>query len=376
VGFARLTFNETATNAEVMADVVRVVTGSSPVNAIQGSEVVNIKGTNWSLLYSSDNDTISDTAHSYILSAPCVTAGKTKYARLSCASVTTDSVSLATSGSVGDIVDEVSATRFGFVLQGLSGASSIDTFSNVSQLITASTGLQHYWYVLKLTPVYKDITISWSNRHLFIHSQTARRQSTSQTGNVLAVQSVMEYPETTLTLGFGVVPVSFMSVVSKVGGSTANTFPFIVPASASDVPAELITAGRPPMWLQNQIGVDTSGPITNQNLAANTAIQLTGPTTTGILGHGTAMLTHRIIVPTFDLNNDPQYNFIPLFWSMPTQGIPTFDWSTLTDIFVTGENHTALGSDIPVGADTYVYLPLAIEPSSSIQSGAYVVKKQ
>lgn len=212
MSYARLTFTTSNPPAgQVLKVLAQVLTGESNIANLSGvgnfftsdqgvitSEIVgNTTADSWSLVYptslpGSGNNQVS----TFTVSAPCLTAGKTKYVRF----IGATSAGLFYEPVYGNGTVYSSTISYSLYAQGL---SAIDAGGNCTNLTWRnSNGTQAT--VIKGTSTLEDYTIemSWSKRHLFI---------TSSLGDNCYFAAI-EFPETALTSQYAnSVPVLYMT---------------------------------------------------------------------------------------------------------------------------------------------------------------------
>jgi hypothetical protein len=320
MGYAKLNFAVGQTNAQALYDIVRVVTGEVTAVAnlsyasTTASEIVNTLGENWTVEYG----TVAATTTSYVLTSPCVTAGKTHRVWAVAASTSAWPGSATyTSAGIYAIISLVS----------INDATSATSVSNPTYYSTSAAAGRNYMGV-EVNTNNTNIYVSWSRYHVLIYGLV--NYSNSNTGFI----GSFEYPETSLTQFTNTAPV----VQYNYNHSSSSTFV----ASTAPTTGTSITA----CIFQ---GLNVHEPVTSTT---------SGVYNFGNTGFGTVQMSvfdPNVSVDTGGVNS---YPFVPIYWSLPSKGIPMINVSYYSNFYRVNKNIANPETVITVGSDNYVYLTL------------------
>jgi len=335
MGYAKLAFATTVTTAQALFDIVRVVTGNitSVANlsyaSTTSSEIVNTLGQNWTLEYGS----LADSTTSYIIDTPCVTAGKTHYVLLQASNAGTWNSSAAFNGSTS-----------GIGLTTISGATSISSYSNPTFYSTNTTASGIGKYLISIDSNNTALYLHWSARHLLIYGKNG---SGAATGFLSSIQ----YPETSLTQFTNTAPVLQYNFFYGL------TTTFI----SETAPANTTNTG---IILQ---GINVHTPTTNTT---------SGVYNLGNTGFGTVTIARFNPVYTLGTDGSNTYPLTPIYWSLPSVGIPILNMSQLTGFYRISTSATFSEGVFTVGGDSYVWLPISTVITGGTQSAAIALLKK
>lgn len=324
MGYAKLNFATTVTTANALFDIVRVITGNVAnvsnltFASTTNSEIVNTLNQNWTVTYGS----VEQSTTQYVLESPCVTAGKKHYTWWQSSNGTAWGTSAA-----------FSTTAAGLGFSTVSSATNSSTVTNSTFYSTSSgtTGLGRY--SIKVDATNTNLYLSWSNNHVVIYGLTA---SPSVTG----ILGSFEYPETSLTQFTNTSPVCQYNIKQ----SNANTF---------------ITLTTP--------GTSTTEAILFQGISVH---QPSTSSTSGVYNFGTSgfgTVTRAVFNPivSLDSSGNNAYPFVPLYWSLPTVGIPVINLSELSKVYRLAHSAATPETVFTVGSNNYVYFNLSSSITSS-----------
>lgn len=324
MGYAKLNFATTVTTANALFDIVRVITGNVAnvsnltFASTTNSEIVNTLNQNWSVTYGS----VEASTTQYVLESPCVTAGKKHYTWWQSSNGTTWGTSAAFS---------TSSSGVGFST--VSSATDASTVTNSTYYSTTAgtTGLGRY--VIRVDATNTNLYLSWSNNHVAIYGLRGSGATTSILGS-------FEYPETSLTQFTNTSPVCQYNI----GQASANTF---------------ITTTTP--------GTGTTEGLIFQGISVH---QPSTSTTSGVYNFGTSgygTVTRAVFNPvvSLDSSGNNAYPFVPLYWSLPTVGIPVINISELSKVYRLAHSAASPETVFTVGSNNYVYFTFATSTTSS-----------
>ena len=318
MGYAKLNFSVAQTNTQALYDIVRVVTGqaTSTANLTYASslysEIVNTLGENWTI----DYGPIDPSTASYVLSSPCVTAGKTHLVNMVAQTVSSDRAS-GTFAAAGN--ENVVAFRT------ISAATSNVSVSNPTWYSTATTTGSRYNQAIGINSSNTDIYVSWSRYHILLFGLT------HPVNNDTGFLGSFEYPENSLTQFTGTAPVLQYNLNHNLGAFLSN----VTPSSLTTTTATLFQ------------GLNIHTPTNN---TTNAVYNL------GNTGFGTIRQNECEPVVALDANANNIYPFVPLYWSLPSQGIPLINISYYSKFYRVYKNIGQTGTVLNVGADQYAYL--------------------
>ena len=337
MGFARLYFlnNDTISAANVMYDIVRCITGTitstddlSYATRIS-STIINTQNSNWTLAYPATIGSVGNVA--YILSAPCVDSNKTKWVRL----VTQHYHILGTTLNYRSSF--ASSTGAGILMQSAT-AANVATTTLGSQL----TNQTFYYSGGASTSVQgvvngNYINISWSQRHLLIHSNFV------DSSNTKGFTASFEYAETNATQFANVAPVVHIQYVrndylwnsslTSPGNDSGNINWCVVLNHYN--PQTRVTSG-----LHNVLS-DINGDRESMPLISDDS--------TGAFP----------LIVTKNINGAFSVPVQPLWFHQNHLGLQTVYVSNLSRVFRTAPNIAQENDTVTIGNDTYVYLPTA-----------------
>jgi len=321
MGYAKLNFAVGQTNAQALYDIVRVVTGEVTAVAnlsyasTTASEIVNTLGENWTVEYG----TVADTTTSYVLTSPCVTAGKThRVWAVAATSAGWPASGAFTSAGNGFIVSLVSCVA----------ATSATSVSNPTYYSTTNSNSGRQYMGVEVNTNNTNIYVSWSRYHVLIYGLV--NYSNSNTG----VIGSFEYPETSLTQFTNTAPV----VKYNYNNSSSTTF------VASTAPA----AGSSVLGCIFQ-GLNVHEPVTSTT---------SGVYNFGNTGFGTVQMSVFDPGVSVDTGGVNSYPFVPIYWSLPSKGIPMINVSYYSNFYRVNKNIANPETVITVGSDNFVYLTL------------------
>jgi len=338
MGYAKLNFAGTVTNAQAMYDIVRVVNGTitSAANlshaSTTNSEIVNTLNQNWTVTYG----TVAATTLAYVLENSCETAGKTKYAWL-----TTN-----TGGSYGGAAGAFSASSYlsnGIYLNTITGATSATAVSNPAHYSTNTATSGFRINNMNVDTVNTSIYVSWSKYHLALYGKFPQ--------NGMGIVGTFEYPETALSQFTNTPPV----LQYKYSEASTGTF---------------IEAGGPISTTTNTIIFQ---PANLHYPQTNTTVGI-GWTDAGSIG--TADLDSFNAVQTLNSSGASVYPLVPIYESLPALGIPIINISQYSGVYKMGSGAGPYETLYTVGSDNYVWLPIAVSvTSTTIDCGITFLKK-
>lgn len=335
MGYAKLNFATTVTAAQAMYDVVRCVNGTitSTANLTYatpaGSEFVNTLAQNWSVLYG----TVADTTTAYVITSPCVSAGKTHRVRLQ-----------MSNGSTWDTSAAFSTAGAGIGLNTIETATSATSVTNPTFYSTSAGATGIGRYVVKTDASNVNIYVHWSSRHILMYGLSGATGATMLIGS-------FQYPETSLTQFTGTAP------VAQYNNTYNNTTTFITTTAIG----ASTTAG---IILQ---GIQVHTPSTN---VTNGVYHI------GTGGFGTVTLSDFDPVPSLDASGNSSYPIVPFYWSNPAIGLPIINISELSGVYRMSKTASVSEGTLTLGADTYVWLPIStLITGGTIQAGIGLLKK-
>lgn len=324
MGYAKLNFGTSITTSNALFDIVRVITGNvSNVSNLTfasttNSEIVNTLNRNWSVTYG----TVAADTTQYVLETDCISAGKKHYTWWQ-----------ATNGSTWASSAAFSTSSSGIGFSTVSSATNASTVTNSTYYSTSAgtTGLGRY--AIKVDATNTNLYLSWSNNHVVMYGLTA-------IGAVGGFLGSFEYPETSLTQFTNTSPVCQYNTRQSI----ANTF---------------ITTTTP--------GTGTTDGILFQGISVH---QPSLSLTSGVYNFGTSgfgTVTRAVFNPVVSLNSSGNnaYPFVPLYWSLPTVGIPMINISELSKVYRLAHSAASPETVFTVGSDSYVYFTFATTISSS-----------
>lgn len=334
MGFARLHFPNSGTvlMTHVLYDVVGVLTGTfTSASQLQTatitlSTVVNTANSNWSFVYPASHGTKGTTNTSWVLSAPTLSGGKTKYIRL------TNLCNSTINGGAGTTLYYDSAlgnsnSQGGLIMQSATAAASAISITNGTHINlnsgTASTSFAGNY-----------IYLSWSARHCLIYGQLSSLLEKSFVAS-------FEHQETGITTSRAVAPVLHLIYTSSAGSwNTTDTVPSAV-------------ANKNSIFLAlNHFNVSTATASGLHNILSNINSQQNDmPLCSDAIPGAYSSVTTKN-------SSGALARFVqPLWVHQHHIGVPHLHVSHLANVYRTG---IAMGSEndtVTIGADTFVYLP-------------------
>lgn len=322
MGYAKLNFTAGQTGAQALFDIVRVVTGNvSNVSnltyaSITNSEIVNTLGQNWSVQYGS----IEPSTASYVITTPCVTAGKThKVWLLTSSNLAWPASSTFTSTGGNAYINVVT----------VSDASSNVAVSNPTWYSNTATAAGRAYRGVEVNSNNVNVYLNWSRYHIMIYGLTYF--SNNNTGFF----GSFEYPETSLTQFTNTAPVAFYSYNQSSGSSfLSNT----TSPSAGSLVSNIVFQG-----------LNIHQPLTSVT---------SGVYNLGNTGFGTMVMNTFNPNAAIDTGGVNSYTFVPFYWSLPSQGIPMINLSYYSKFYRVNNNINFPENILTVGAENYVYLTL------------------
>lgn len=335
MGYAKLNFATTVTTAQAMYDVVRCVNGTITSTAnlsyanTTNSELVNTLAENWTVLYG----TVADTTTAYVVTSPCVSAGKTHRVKLQMCN-----------GSAWDASAAFSTAGAGIGLNTIETATTATAVTNPTfySTSTGATGMGRY--VVKVDASNVNIYVHWSSHHILMYGLSG------VTGANMLIGS-FEYPETSLTQFTGTAP------IAQYNNTYNNTTTYITTTA---------------------VGASTSAGVLLQGIQVHTP---STNVTNGVYniatgGFGTTALSDFDPVPSLDASGNNTYPVVPFYWSNPAIGLPIINISELTGVYRMSKTASVSEGTLTLGADTYVWLPIStLITGGTIQAGIGLLKK-
>lgn len=337
MGYAKLNFPIDTETSNVLYDIVRVIDGTvTATNSLSyastlNSEIVNTLGENWTVLYGTK---IPGTT-AYVVTSTCVTSSKIHYVHL-----------MNNDGVTGwNASNSMSAdANCGVGLFSISGAASSTSVSNPIYYSTDPAAGDAGRSTVRTDSSNPHIYVHWSKHHVLLFGRNG--DSTAR----LTFFGSFEYPENDLTTFYNTTPIVYLLKMKD----------FTTAFETSIVPDLGTVSGH--IWQGVQFYQPLTGTISNIDL--------------GQAGFGT-------IVDDFDpvrvLANDGslQYPLIPMYWSIPSLGIPNINISTLSGVYKMPSYAGIVEDVFTVGGNSYLFLPLGTTLSAvgTQQSGIALLKK-
>lgn len=334
MGYARLHFPNSGTvlMTHLLYDVVGVLTGtftstSQLQTATQSlSQIVNTANSNWSFVYPAAHGTKGTTNTSWVLSAPCVTAGKTKYIRLTglgAGIVAGNGSSNYFTSSLGSSLDS------GLLMQACSAASSATALTNPTWYNTGSSASYNNAFTGSF------IYLHWSNRHCLIYGGV-------NTTVYKGFQATFEFQETGITTFRGVAPQVYINYTSVNGNwNTTATAPSNLSGTPNIVQVlnhfNVSTATATGLYnvLSDINSQQNDMPLCSDNISAGAYPSTTTKNSSGAVARQVQ----------------------PLYWHQHHIGVPHQYISQLSNVYRTAPSMGQEGDTVTIGNDTYVYLP-------------------
>lgn len=321
MGYARLNFAVGQNNAQALYDIVQVVTGQVTTAAnltyanSSNSEIVNTLNQNWTI----EHGTLDVATLSYVITSPCVTAGKTHRVWLVAANTSTwPGQATYTTAGVYALVSLVSITS----------ATSNTSVSNPTWYSTSATTGRQYRGV-EINTNNTNIYVSWSRYHILIYGLV--NYANSNTGFL----GSFEYPETSLTQFTNTPPVLFYSY----NHTATTTFVASTAPSTGTAISSIVFQG-----------LNVHQPSTNTT---------SGVYNLGNTGFGTVQMSVFDPNVSIDSGGVNSYPFVPFYWSLPSVGIPMVNLSYYSKFYRIHKNINNPETIITEGSDNYVYLTLS-----------------
>ena len=346
MGFARLHFSG-KNIASVLQDVAGVLSGTyTSVNqllsATQASSYINnTANSNWSLVFPASLPATVNTANnSWVLSAPCVNAAKTKFMRLAGIGDNDSGVTLTS------LVPRTGSLSYGQINQG--GTS--DT-SSTALIMLGCTAAASAASVSNQTPFYNQsnaagigdryITLHWSQRHCLIYGDADPDADTK------IAFFLSEHNETNISLMQNTAPFTYVyynylntgwtTTAATAGGTySGSALNQIIEFNHYNNTTQAYTGCYNPMSHAATSTLSDEFPLTNRGSS--------------------------IKYPTVATKNSAGVQALylqPLFYHQFDLGIPHMYYSHLSDIYRVSGSAGTEGDLITVGSDTYVYLPFS-----------------
>lgn len=335
MGYAKLNYSASANNAQVLYELVQVITGNITSNAsltyanVNLSVIVNTlgSGNNWTTIYGVPYSTANNA--SYVLRSTCVDTSKYHFARL-----------FAVANSVKNNMQLMSVYGdAGVSITTVTSATSSTSVSNESYYPESSSGMSRY--VIKADSGNPAIYVNWSKYHIVLYGLSGNAP-----GKVTAVMGTFQYPETATVQFLKSQPICQLVFQSNSGNTVIDR---TAPTLNQDGPTGILFQGPAyEPFSQTAFGV--------YNFAGNL-------TTT--LGFGTCLPFKWDPQPGVDSTGSTAYPFVPLYWANPQKGVPAINLSTYSKFYRT---YSAAGQPetlITVGSDTYVYLTVGANTVAS-----------
>jgi hypothetical protein len=340
MGYAKLNFATSVTTSQALFDIVRVVNGTitSAANlshaSTTNSEIVNTLGQNWTVTYG----TVANTTLAYVLENSCETAGKTKYAWL-----TTNN-----DGSYGGASAAFSTTNQGIYLNTITAATSATSVSNPAYYNTETTTNYHTRFNMCVDATNTLIYVSWSKYHLMLYGRFRGGGS-----GTMGLTGTFEYPETNLSQFTNTAPI----IHYRYSSADTNTFQELVGAQTGATPDSIIFQATNLHYPQTNV---------TQGISWNNSSTI-----------GTADLDDFNPVQTINASGTSVFPLVPIYESMPALGIPIINISKLSGVYKMATTAGPYDTIYTVGADNYVWLPLALNINSTtgIVAGIAIPKK-
>ena len=335
MGYAKLNFATTVTTAQAMYDVVRCINGTITAKAnlsyasTTNSEFVNTLNENWTVDYGS----VADTTTAYIVSSSCETAGKTHRARLQ-----------MFNGTSWDTSAAFSTSACGIGVNTIEEATSATAVTNPTFYSTSAGTTGGGRYVVTVNASNTNIYLHWSKHHILLYGLSGAGATTMMIGT-------FEYPETSLTQFTNTAPVAQYNY-------TYNQSTAFITTTA--------------------VGTGTTGAILWQGIEVHVPNTSTtnGLYNLGTSGFGTLLRSRFDPIATLDVSGNNVYPLVPLYWSLPSLGIPIINISELTGVYGMAKSATAAEGVFTVVADGYVWLPLStVITGGTQQAGIGLLKK-
>lgn len=335
MGYAKLNFATSVTTGQALYDIVRVISGNITVVAnlsyanTTNSEIVNTLAENWTIEYGS----VADTTGSYIVSSPCVTNTKKHWILLQASNAYTynSSAAFSTAGS-------------GINLSTISDAVSISSYSNPTYYSTTGSTIGAGRYLVHVDASNTNIYVHWSSHHVLIYGKFI-------TGAATGIMASLEYPETSLTQFTNTAPVAQYTMLY---GYTTSFITTTTPSTGTT--AAIVLQGIN----VHQPSVNTTSGVYNL----------------GVSGFGTVTLSTFNPVFTIGTDGSNIYPLVPVYWSVPSVGIPIINLSQLTGVYRMATSATFSEGVFTVDSNSYVWLPISTTITGGTQSSAIGLLKK
>lgn len=336
MGYAKLNFGTSITTSNALFDIVRVITGNvSNVSNLTfasttNSEIVNTLNRNWSVTYG----TVADNTTQYVLETDCISAGKKHYTWWQ-----------SSNGSNWGVSSAFSTSFSGIGFSTVSAASSASSVTNSTYYSTTAGQNGIGKHVITVDSNNTNIYLSWSNNHVVMYGLLGYTGYTTFLGS-------FEYPENSLTQFTNTSP------IAQYNNRQYETTGF----------ETLVTPGA---GTQNGIvlqGLNIHVPSTSTTNGVYNLGQYN-------LSYGTCMRSTFNPVVSIDSSGNNTYPFVPIYWSIPTQGIPILNFSELSKVYRCAHSAANPETVFTVGSDNYVYFNLSTSITSSTGNFGFVFLK-
>ena len=334
MGYAKIYFEDTVQASDAMFDVINVITGNytSASELSYGSttlsQVINTSEEDWSLLYG----TLANTTTQYVLTSPCVIAGKIHYVRFqSC-----NSSAFATSSTF--------AGGGGIGLATCTSAISANIVSNETFYSTNTTNLNS---VRTVTGVENYIRVSWSARHVSLHGHFF--------ANTIGMLGSYEYAENGPSLYVNTAPTAQWNWYFGCNTTAYNS---------ETTPGANATLNY------------ATFQATNIYVPANSTIQGVRSIGDNLTYGSDNMALYPNLRSTIGNDGQSAAPLIAIYRASPFFGIPEINISAFGKIYKTVSNTgTIVDDNINFDSNTYVYLPFSTTSTNTNSVGAVAVYK-